>query len=78
MTCSPNEKLLLLQQALEERFPEVPLQVDTANYGNMLRVTFETQGKRYALVSPGDEDWRQHDVRWWLHRAGHHIQEKLA
>lgn len=78
MDSSPNEKILFLQLALEKRFPGVPILVDTVDYGNVLRVTFEVGEKRYAVQSPPDEDWRGHEAHWWLHRAAHHMREKLS
>lgn len=78
MDSSPNEKIQFLQQELEKQFPGVPIQVDTRDYGNVLRVTFEVGEKRYAVQSPEDEDWRRHEPRWWLHRAAHHMREKLS
>lgn len=78
MDSSPNEKLQFLQQALKEQFPGVPIQVDTIDYGNVLRVTFEVGEKRYAVQSPPNDDWRRHEPRWWLHRTVHHMKEKLT
>lgn len=78
MDFNQTEKLQVIQQALEERFPGVPIQVDTIDYGNALRVTFEAGEKRYVLLSPEMEDWRQHEAAWWIHRAAHHMKEKLT